>query len=295
MQCTLPNVATHECIAGRCQVASSGCTEGFSDCNDDPSDGCEIDITTNSACGSCQNTCYPDYEFCSNGLCVRRCFARGTLITLADGSSKPVEDITYADELATWDFDAGRLTSAWPLWIKRPQVGSNYTRLTFSDGTSLSLVGGHRVMNIGARAFTKANTDDTPIGTRTRMLKGGSAGEAVLVRKELIVEAVENYNIIAGGGHMNVFANGVLTSTYFNNIRRFDPAGLRFVKAEASAPSSFINTTGFVEAGVPARFLKCLRLEEQPISARSAQRILDDIIPRVTLDIGGWEGRELDC
>jgi hypothetical protein len=271
-----------------------GCVIGFGDCNGNVNDGCELDTTSDqNNCGTCNNACN-GWEFCSGSTCQPLCFARGTLITLADGSSKPVEDVTYADELATWDFDTGRLTSARPLWIKRPEIASNYTRLTFSDGASLSLVGGHRVMNVNARAFTRANSNDTPIGTRTRTLQRGRAGEAVLVGKEVVVDSVENYNLMAGGGHMNVFANGVLTSTYLNNIRPFDPAGLKFVMVDAAAPSSFINTTGFVEAGIPARFFKCLRLEEQPISGYSAHKVLDDLVRKVATDIGGWDSG-FDC
>ena len=35
------------------------------------------------------------------------CFVEGTEITLADGSIKKIEDITYEDELLVWDFDHG--------------------------------------------------------------------------------------------------------------------------------------------------------------------------------------------
>ena len=32
------------------------------------------------------------------------CFVEGTLVTLADGTTKPIEDITYDDELLVWNF-----------------------------------------------------------------------------------------------------------------------------------------------------------------------------------------------
>jgi hypothetical protein len=146
-------------------------------------------------------------------------------------------------------------------------------------------------MNIGARVFTKANSNDTSIGTLTRTLLQGRTGEAVLVSKEVVVEPVESYNVIAGGGHMNVFANGILTSTYFNNIRPFDPAGRRFVDRIEASPS--LNTSGFAEAGVPARFFKCLRLSEQPVSGYPAEKVLNDLLKRIALDAGGWDGGEV--
>jgi hypothetical protein len=54
--CTLPN-ATPRCEAGRCAIAS--CNTGFADCDNDPSNGCEVDTRTTAAhCGgNCGGTC----------------------------------------------------------------------------------------------------------------------------------------------------------------------------------------------------------------------------------------------
>ena len=47
------------------------------------------------------------------------CIAGGTLVPLADGTTKAIEDITYDDELLVWDFDEGKLSSAKPAWVKK--------------------------------------------------------------------------------------------------------------------------------------------------------------------------------
>ena len=47
------------------------------------------------------------------------CLLAGTLISLADGTQKKIEDIAFDDELLVWDFDNGCLTTSKPLWIKK--------------------------------------------------------------------------------------------------------------------------------------------------------------------------------
>lgn len=52
-----------ECIA-------TSCDEGFGDCNDDSTDGCETDLNTIDNCGECGKMC--DY-YCVDGQCVQEC------------------------------------------------------------------------------------------------------------------------------------------------------------------------------------------------------------------------------
>lgn len=53
--CTaLPNTVNHGCNAGTCTFA---CADGFADCNDDPSDGCEANLADEATCGTCGNDC----------------------------------------------------------------------------------------------------------------------------------------------------------------------------------------------------------------------------------------------
>ena len=51
------------------------CSHGYSDCNQNISDGCEINILGKDAdnCGSCGNPCQSDAPFCVNGHCELSC------------------------------------------------------------------------------------------------------------------------------------------------------------------------------------------------------------------------------
>lgn len=147
------------------------------------------------------------------------CLIAGTLITLADGTKKPIEEITYDDDLLVWDFFNGCFTSAKPCWIKVKQTAKVYNKLTFNNGTTLGLVGEggtrgyHRIFNKQACCFTHTGVPETPIGTITF---AEDKSEPVLVRQELVNETVDYYNIITDK-HFNIFANGILTSCRLSN------------------------------------------------------------------------------
>lgn len=150
---------------------------------------------------------------------VFQCLIAGTLITLADSSKKPIEDITYDDELLVWDFFNGCFASAKPRWIKIKQTAEVYNKLTFDNGTTLGLVGEggthgyHRIFNKQACCFTHTGVPETPIGTITF---AEDKSEPVLVRQELVNKTVDYYNIITDK-HFNIFANGILTSCRLSN------------------------------------------------------------------------------
>lgn len=151
---------------------------------------------------------------------VFSCLIAGTLITLADGTKKPIEDITYDDELLVWDFFNGCFASAKPCWIKIKQTAEVYNKLTFDNSTTLGLVGEggtqgyHRIFNKQANMFTHTGVPETPDGTITF---AEDVSEPVLLNQELIYDTVDYYNIITDK-HFNLFANGILTSCKCSNL-----------------------------------------------------------------------------
>ena len=152
------------------------------------------------------------------------CLAKGTSITFHDGTTKPIENIEYSDSLKVWNFDEGCFDNANPLWIKVPQIASEYNLLEFSDGSELKTIGQHRIFNKELGKFTYPMTDETPVGTNTFNLKGE---EVTLTNKKVVHESVEYYNIITKK-HFNMFANNILTSGRFNNI--YPIFDMKFVK-----------------------------------------------------------------
>jgi len=198
-------------------------------------------VTTNAG------TYYSGPEVGFSGMCL----LKGTMISLADGTYKLIEDINNDDLLLTWDFDLGRYAQARPLWIKRVETGTRYNQLTFSDGTVLRTFDQHRIFNKQAGAFTYPMSDDTPIGTVTVNEHGQ---EITLVKREIVWDTIEHYNIITDH-HINLFADSILTSCRFNNI--YPITDMKFVK------DTVLNRNLSEFAKIESRFVSGLRLQEQ--------------------------------
>jgi hypothetical protein len=65
--------ATSCTAGGACTFPPSACAVGWADCNGQPDDGCETNITTPSACGSCTKACSASDPECAGGACVTGC------------------------------------------------------------------------------------------------------------------------------------------------------------------------------------------------------------------------------
>jgi len=64
--CTaLSHAAQSTCSGGACQLV---CDQGYANCDGNPSNGCETDITTTTNCGTCGVACRDD-ETCQSGSC----------------------------------------------------------------------------------------------------------------------------------------------------------------------------------------------------------------------------------
>jgi hypothetical protein len=184
------------------------------------------------------------------------CLAQGTLITLADNSTKIIENIQMSDLIKVWDFDNSMFASAHPLWIKQQETTTQYNLLTFSDGSTLKTINQHRIFNKQAGAFTYPMTDATPIGTITMNAQGN---EVILVDKCIMIDTINYYNVITDH-HLNLYADGILTSMRYNNI--YPIANMKFVK-DARA---LRHTEEFANAGIAQRWIDGLRLAEQTMS-----------------------------
>ena len=129
------------------------------------------------------------------------CFVENTLISTKSGD-KPVQDITYDDDILVWNFDEGKLDYAKPIFIKQEQTSDSYWRVTDEDGKTVNLVGSngksHRLYNKRTHLFEYPQ--DIPE-----------------CKCEEIHEHVKYYNIITTY-HFNCYANGILTSNRYSNM-----------------------------------------------------------------------------
>lgn len=68
--CTNPH-GTTVCETGLCKPT---CASGYGDCNGNPSDGCETDLSTVTTCGACATdaTCPPGFYCATGGVCTQK-------------------------------------------------------------------------------------------------------------------------------------------------------------------------------------------------------------------------------
>lgn len=144
------------------------------------------------------------------------CLLEHTSITLADGSKKMIEDVTYDDELLTYDFDEGKLTSQKPIFIMTPHiVGNIYSVFTFKSNRILRVFGQHRVFSVQKKQFVYMSDcvgDDVVLADGTY---------DTLVKYDMIkvneVSKPRFYNVITAHD-FNLYANDILTSNRYSNM-----------------------------------------------------------------------------
>ena len=192
----------------------------------------------------------------TNAWCEFSCFVEGTLIRLADGTDKPVEDITYDDELLVWDFDNGCQASAKPAWIKVEETAPEYLLSRYDNGAELRTVGPigmhHEVFDNEDQAFKYT---DSMVGRQVLTLDG----PARCMSCDIIRQEVRHYNIVTER-HFNLYANGILTSCRLNKM--YDIDDMKYIKERIDAEP--VSYDEFDKSLVAA-----LRLDEQPSDLRA--------------------------
>lgn len=75
--------------------------------------------------------------------------AEGTLITLADGSQVPVENLTGGEMLLVWNLYTGSFDIA-PILVIDSDALKQYEviKLTFSDGTTVDVISEHGFLTL---------------------------------------------------------------------------------------------------------------------------------------------------
>ena len=174
------------------------------------------------------------------------CLIEGTLVTLADGTTKPIEDITYDDELLVWNFYDGKFDKAKPCWVTKPQIAHEYNLCKFSNGVEIGFVGQggdigyHRIYNDELKSFTHTGVKETPIGTHTFAQDGS---KPTLIEQHIVNKQVRYYNV-GTEKHINIFTNGILTSARISNkyaIKDMKYIGNRLISEQEE--QEYINKT----------------------------------------------------
>ncbi len=141
------------------------------------------------------------------------CLVKGTKITLANGSVKNIEDITYNDLLLVWNYETGSYTYEYPIWIEKKNNASSYTKVTFSDGSVLKMVGKHGLFSKDVNKFVSiGDNDNFKKGTKVAKINEDNKITYVeVINIEKIYEDVEYYHVVSTR-YYNIVANNILTT-----------------------------------------------------------------------------------
>ena len=145
------------------------------------------------------------------------CLVEGTMVTLADGSQRAVEDLAVGDEVLIFNHLTGKLDTA-PVFINAHamQEAKEYdvVTLTFSGGETLEIVEEHAVFDKtdGKYAYINKHNAKSFIGHSFAAIKDGKIGESVLVDVAIDSRTTKIYNPVSDV-HVNLVAGGLLTNS----------------------------------------------------------------------------------
>ena len=147
------------------------------------------------------------------------CFAKGTLITLGDGSQKKVEDLLDTDTVLSFNHETGKLEATNIAYIFYSGY-QEYEVLTlkFSDNYSIDILFGHGFFDMDLLEYTVITSDNVNecIGHRyyiTEYINSEYVSNSVeLLSYTVSYRFTECYSILSAV-NLNHFANGLLAVT----------------------------------------------------------------------------------
>lgn len=153
------------------------------------------------------------------------CLAKGTKVLLANGKSKNIENIGYDDLLAVWSYDEGKISYEYPLWIEKKQYSSEFTKINFSDGSYIDVVGSHSFYNTDINLFVDhLDSENFHVGSHVAKITNDGQFKIVSVEKIKTIKKETEYYFVGSTTYYNIIANNLLTShqdTIISNLYGF--------------------------------------------------------------------------
>ncbi len=146
------------------------------------------------------------------------CVTSGTLITLADGTQKAVEDLEGSEKLLVWNMWTGKFDSAPIIFIDSESSNTyNIINLSFSDGSVTQIITEHGFWDYDLNKYVYIREDNATnyLGHSFAKETLNEKGERVLTQVKLLnVEFKKEENMAWSPvtcGHLCYFVNGMLS------------------------------------------------------------------------------------
>ena len=138
------------------------------------------------------------------------CVTPNTLVTLADGAQKRIDELVKGDELMAWDFVKAEYTSVPVILIINHGVANDIiTTLIFDDGTTLETINGHGFFHKETNSFVDiSHLNVVDYLGQSFVTQDGSTVK--LIDFNIREESTESWAIVTSV-HYNCILNGMLT------------------------------------------------------------------------------------
>lgn len=166
-------------------------------------------------------TQYMDITAAPNGLLYAKwtdsCVAEGTMITLADGSQKAVEELTGNEMLLVWNLKTGSFDYAPILFIDHDESKIfEVINLSFSDGTNVKIISEHAFWDFDLNQYVFLRNDAFKfIGHWFNKQTIDSDGNMIWKKVKLLgVEVAKEYTSAwspVTANHLCYYVNGMLS------------------------------------------------------------------------------------
>lgn len=178
-----------------------------------------------------------------NAAWNKTCIITGTLITLADGTQIPVEQLTGQEQILVWNMDTGTFDVSPIFFLAHAETNRNpefvqVITLIFSDGTDISIAGQHGFWNhtLNKYVFITAQNAKSFIGDWFNQVnideQGNKRPERVQLVDAIVHTQLTNVWSPISAEHLCYFANGMLVlpglTEAFVNIFEVDPETMKY-------------------------------------------------------------------
>ncbi len=146
----------------------------------------------------------------TNGGCV----TPDTLITLADGTQKRVDELSFGDKILAWDFFTGTyVEKEISLLVNHGEGLYRVANLVFSDETTLRVIAEHGVFDYDLNKFVYITVDNMQEYVGHRFVQYAADGSYNVVTLTSAYETEEYTSAwsVSSAGTSNAFASGLLT------------------------------------------------------------------------------------
>ena len=144
------------------------------------------------------------------------CVTPDTLVTLADGTQKRIDQVTYDDQLLVWDFYNGKYAvSSAAIIFNHGYAENTIIKLAFSDGTVVKVANLHQFYDNDLNSFVTIDAESVAqyVGHSFAKQSGEGYTTVTLDSYEVSVEYEAAYGIISAY-HYNIIVEGMISTDF---------------------------------------------------------------------------------